>query len=112
MINANHHEVKFEGRLHRYIQNIPELADKAIMTKVYKCPAYAQLLTDGQPCQVMVGFKADIPGLGAGVNQWKISGNWTTAGNWTTGYSPANYLYSPLATLKHNRPQGPKTGYR
>lgn len=122
MINANHHEMKFEGRLHKFIQNLPELADKAVVTKVYRCSAYAQLVTEyGQSGQVYVGFKAnhnsrpDTPNS-ATKSLPVVDDVWQTfsqAGNWNTGkYHPSHDLYTPLATIRQIRPKGPATGYR
>jgi hypothetical protein len=121
MIDANHHEIAFEGRLHRFIQDKPELADKAIVTKVYRCSAYAQLITDhGQSGQIYVGFKAgDSAPAGtsptvissAGVDQaWQT---FSQVGNWITGrYQSTPPPYTPLATLRQIRPKEPTIGYR
>jgi len=122
MINANHHEIKFEGRLHKFIQNEPELADKAVVTKVYRCSAYAQLVTEyGQTGQVYVGFKANNdstppPQSSTTKSSAVVDQAWQTfsqAGNWSTGAGHHLHdLYTPLATIRQIRPKGPTTGYR
>lgn len=123
MIDANHHEIAFEGRLHKFIQNKPELADKAFVTKVYHCSAYAQLVTDyGQSGQVYVGYKTSdstptftpagsASDLGAGAERrWLTS---THPGKWTTGaIQNAPAAYTPLVTLRQITPKEPTLGFR
>jgi hypothetical protein len=119
MIEANHHEIKFEGRLHKFIQNRPELADKAFVTKVYRCSAYAQLITDyGQSGRVCVGFKATpatVPtaepsgSVALGEDVWQTI---SQAGAWNTGIYHPSALYTPLVTLRQITPKEPTTGYR
>lgn len=122
MIDANHHEIEFEGRLHKFIQNQPLLADKAFVTKVYRCSAYAHLITEhGQSGRVCVGFKpsssnAAIPTITPLESSTQANETWQTigeAGTWTTGsYHPSPPLYTPLATLRQITPKEPTTGYR
>jgi len=122
MINANHHEITFEGRLHKFIQNLPELADKAVVTKVYRCSAYAQLVTDhGKSGQVYAGFKDNNNSAPSTPNSAASSSSgvdqaWQTfshIGNWNTGAHPSSSsLYTPLVTIRQIRPKGPTTGYR
>jgi hypothetical protein len=122
MIDANHHQIKYEGRLHKYIQNLPDLADKAFVTKVFKCSAYAQLITEqGQSGQVYVGFKANNNSGPMSLDSTTSSSSdldrsWLTfsqAGSWNTGqYHPIQQLYMPLVTIRQIRPKGPTTGYR
>jgi hypothetical protein len=134
MIDANHHEIEFEGILHRFIQDKPAVADKAFVTKVYRCSAFARLLTDyGQTGQVYVGFNGNTnttpsssttptptptptpsgsaSDVGSGVNrQWLTS---SQPGTWTTGrYSDGPPHYTPLATLRQITPKDPTIGYR
>jgi hypothetical protein len=123
MIDSNRSEMKFEGRLHRYIQGIPELADKAFVTKAYKCSAYARLVTEsGQSGEIHVGFKGhsnrgspsatniDTPPVGIDVDQsWQT---FSQAGDWTTGISPAERVYTPLVTLRQIMPKDPSNGFR
>jgi len=123
MIDANHHEMKFEGILHKFIQNLPDLADKAFVTKVFRCSAYAQLITEvGQSGQAYVGFKAgdnstpnsttnSIASSSAGVDRaWQT---FSQTGKWNTGtYHPSPPPYTPLVTLRQIRPKGPASGYR
>jgi hypothetical protein len=119
MIDANRHEIKFEGRLHRYIQNLPELADKAVVTKVYRCSAYAQLITnEGQSGQVYAGFKGNnsAPSTPNSSAASVVDRTWQTysqTGNWNTGTHPlSSSLYTPLVTIRQIRPKGPTSGYR
>jgi len=120
MINPNLHEIKYEGCLHKLIQEDPDLADKAIVTKVYRCSAYARLITDrGRSGQVYVGFKASnttpvdtLPTVisAAGVDQsWQTS---SQSGTWTTGMFHSTPSYTPLATLRQITPKAPAVGYR
>jgi hypothetical protein len=119
MADANHHEIEFEGRLHRFLQDQPELADSAVVTKVYQCSAYAQLITDhGQSGQVYVGFKAGNPtdavptaASSAGVEQaWQT---FSQTGQWSTGIHHASTPpYTPLATIRQIRPKEPTMGFR
>jgi len=122
MIDANHHEIKFEGRLHKFIQNLPDLADKAFVTKVYRCSAFAQLITElGHSGQAYVGFKANSNSGPATPNSTGSSTSivdqaWQTfsqAGSWNTGqYHPSRPIYTPLVTIRQIRPKGPSTGFR
>jgi len=123
MINANHHEIAFEGRLHRLIQDKRELVDKAIVTKVYRCSAYAQLLTDhDRSGKIYVGFDAgDSESVPAGTSPTVIASAgvdqaWQTfsqIGNWITGrYQSTPPPYTPLATLRQISPKDPTVGYR
>lgn len=133
MINANQYEIANEGILHRFIQNQPQLTDKAIVTKVYRCSAYAQLVTEyGQKGQFYVGFKSNASPnatrsvtLDPSVNLYLTSSSnpgiavpqlWQTVpqtANWNMGpYDPSQRLYSPLATLRQITPKEPTLGYR
>jgi hypothetical protein len=118
MIDANRHEIKFEGRLHRFIQNLPDLADMAVVTKVYRCSAYAQLITsEGQSGQVYAGFKGhnSTPSTPNSSATSVIERAWQTfsqTGNWNTGTHLSSSLYTPLVTIRQIRPKGPTTGYR
>jgi hypothetical protein len=121
MINANRHEIEFEGCLHNFIRDKSELAKKAFVTKVYRCSAYARLITDrGRSGQVYVGFKGNnfiaadtTPTL---VSSDGVDQAWQTvshAGDWITGrYQAMPPPYTPLATLRQISPKGPTTGYR
>lgn len=129
MINANHWEIENEGVLHRFLQKQPDLADKAIVTKVYKCSAYAQLVTEyGQKGPFYVGFKPNLTPKTTpqtSVNSFLSSSSdpsimveqlWQThpqTANWNMGpYDPSQRLYSPLATLRQVTPKEPSLGYR
>jgi len=121
MIDANLHEIEFEGRLHRFIQNKPELADKAVVTKVYKCSAYARLVTDhGRSGQVFVGFKPTnsapvAPSVTSSDSITTADEAWLTishAGTWNTGTYDPLPLYTPLVTLRQITPKEPSIGYR
>jgi hypothetical protein len=120
MIDANRHELEFEGRLHRFIQDKPEVVEKAFVTKVYYCSAYAQLITDyGQSGQVYVGFKGSnstptaTPAVSASDASNGVNPTWLTSGTWTTGkYCAWPPPYTPLATLRQVTPKEPAKGYR
>jgi hypothetical protein len=120
MIDSNHHELKFEGRLHRFIQNKPELGDKAFVTKVYECSAYARLITEcGQAGQIYVGFKGngDFTSSTSAINisSDRVVQEWRTfsqAGDWSTGIYHPTPKYTPLATLRQVIPKAPAVGYR
>jgi hypothetical protein len=121
MIDANHHELKFEGRLHRFMQNQLHLADKAVVTKVYKCNAYARLITEaGQTGEIYVGFKANrSPSSSAASSAdaipefdqlWQTS---SSAGAWITGTCIVDQeQFTPLVTLRQIMPREPTTGFR
>jgi hypothetical protein len=122
MIDANHHEIKFEGRLHRFIQNKPEVADKAFVTKVYRCSAYARLITEhGRSGRTYVGFNTNIDSTSTtsiatstsstGAAQvWQVL---SEAGNWSTGsYHPSPPAYTPLVTIRQITPKEPASGFR
>lgn len=120
MINANRYEIANEGKLHRLIQDQPKLADKAIVTKVYQCSAYAQLLTEsGQTGEFHVGFKSNPAHYNAAETDPRrvaIEKDWHTfpsTANWRTGSGdPSKRPYSPLVTLRQIRPKAPTLGYR
>lgn len=120
MIDATHHEIEFEGRLHKFLQNQANLADNAFVTKVYHCSAYAQLITDhGQSGKVHIGFKADMIPTGAestSVPPTAFDQAWQTfsqTGHWSTGiYHPSPPSYMPLATIRQIRPKEPTLGFR
>jgi len=131
MINANQWEIENEGVLHRFIQNQQDLADKAIVTKVYKCSAYAQLITEyRQTGSFYVGFKPNTTTSvkstpQSSVNSFMSSTSdtsemveqlWLTypqSASWNMGpYDPSQRLYSPLATLRQITPKEPSLGYR
>jgi hypothetical protein len=120
MIGAHHHELRFEGRLHKFIQNLPQLADTAVVTKVYRCSAYAQLVTNkGQTGQVYAGFKVNSPATtpnSTASSSSAVDRAWQTysqTGDWNTGtYPPSEPLYTPLVTIRQIRPKGPTTGFR
>jgi hypothetical protein len=122
MIDVNYHEINFEGRLHKFIQNIPELAEKAFVTKLYRCSTYARLVTDyGQCGEVYIGFRANTksaPTVSAttAAPSHPVIERWETfsqLGNWTTGvYHPFDPPYTPLATLRQITPKGPVNGFR
>jgi hypothetical protein len=122
MIDANHHEIRFEGRLHRFIQNKPEVADKAFVTKVYRCSAYARLITEhGRSGQIYVGYKANIDSTSTtsiatstsstgAAQAWQV---FSDAGNWSTGpYHPSPPAYTPLVTIRQITPKEPASGFR
>ena len=128
MIDANHHEIEFEGRLHKFIQTKPDMVDKAFVTKVYRCAAFAQLLTDyGQSGRVYAGFKGNTnatpsssttptPSGSASDVGSAVNREWVTSsqpGTWTTGRrSDGPRPYTPLATLRQITPKEPSIGYR
>jgi hypothetical protein len=122
MIDANHYEIEFEGRLHKFLQNQPELADYAFVTKVYRCSAYAQLITDyNRFGRVCVGFKANNSAPPDGTTPTVIQSTgsepawqcFSQTGSWSTSaYNPSVNLYTPLATLRQIRPISPTTGFR
>ena len=119
MIDANLHEFEFEGRLHKLLQDAPNLADKAFVTKVYHCFAYAQFLSEyGQSGQVYVGFKggnSTRTGKPA-LSTFDVDHAWLTSSQgwtWNTGkYYSVIPPYTPLVTLRQIAPQMPSTGYR
>jgi len=120
MINANHHEIRFEGLLHKFIRNEPELADKAFVTKVYKCAAYARLVTEPEQAgEIYVGYKADNsgeqPSPASSANSG-TEGPWVTfsqTGDWTTGtYCADRPSYTPLVTLRQIMPKESANGFR
>lgn len=129
MINANLLEVEHEGILLRFLQGIPALADKAILTKVYRCSSFSQLVTElGQTGPFYIGFKPNDSTSAASsiyhpsetISQgpnfahaqvWRTFPN--NATHWNTGgYDPTQRLYSPLATLRQIRPKAPTLGFR
>jgi hypothetical protein len=122
MIGAAHHELKYEGCLHRFLQTKPQLADKAVVTKVYKCNAYARLITEtGRTGEVYVGFKANISpssSAASGINSTaEFDQLWQTfsdAGVWTTGtrVAPDQSEFTPLVTLRQIMPKDPASGFR
>jgi hypothetical protein len=123
MIDANHHEIEFEGRLHKFLQNKSELADKAVVTKVYRCSAYAQIVTEcGRSGRIYVGLKANSNSVPSGTTPTMMSSGsaevhhmWKTfsqTGNWCTGNYHPSPPYTPLATLRQIRPKEPTSGFR
>lgn len=129
MIDANQYEITNEGILHRFVQNKPDLADKAIVTKVYRCSAFAQLITEhGENGPFYVGFRSNMPPKNTSQNSISSSLTspsdssimleqlWQTypqSANWNMGpYDASQRLYSPLATLRQVTPKQPTLGYR
>jgi len=125
MIDANQYEITNEGILHRFVQNKPDLADKAIVTKVYRCSAFAQLITEhGEKGPFYVGFRSTMSPKNSVSSSLMSSSNssvmleqpWQTcpqSSNWNMGpYDASQRLYSPLATLRQVTPKQPSLGYR
>jgi len=122
MIDSNHHEIKFEGRLHKFIQDKPELADNAFVTKVYRCSAYARLITDqGRTGQIYVGFKPNgdpdstppIATTSSSIGAAQVWQAFSEAGDWGTGtYHPSPPPYTPLVTIRQITPKEPSSGFR
>jgi len=116
MIDASRHQIIFEGRLHKFIQNLPHLTDKAFVTKVYRCSAYALLLTEyGRFGKVYVGFRSNDDSTSAttpagGDRAWQT---YSPTGIWNIGtYQPSAAPYTPLVTLKQIRPKESTMGFR
>jgi len=103
MIDANHHEIAFEGRLYKFIQNQKYLADNVFVTKVYRCSAYAQLITErGKHGRAVVSSAGNDLA-------WR---SFSQTGHWVTGMYHPSLPYTPLATLRQIKPRQPSTGYR
>lgn len=126
MIDANQYEIANEGILHRFVQNKPDLADKAIVTKVYRCSAFAQLITEhGEKGPFYVGFRSNMSPQNSissssltspsnsGIMVEQLWQTYPQSANWNMGpYDASQRLYSPLATLRQVTPKQPSLGYR
>jgi len=122
MIDAIRCEIEFEGRLLKFLQEHPELAEKAVVTKLYLCSAYAQLITEyGQFGQVYAGFKGSNSTPGS--TPIESASDVDTGGgpSWLTSTRPAWHIgkhcsshrpYTPLVTLRQITPKEPANGYR
>jgi len=119
MIDTTLREIEFEGRLIRFIEPKPELTDKAFVTKVYRCSAYAQLITSHrQSGQVYVGFEdsnsAPISTSGTSISSVTADHAWQTFSpdTWITGIYHPSTPYTPLVTLRQLKAKEPTVGFR
>jgi len=103
------------------LQSLPALQNKSLITDVYKCPAFAQILFGDSDGEASIRFAGFTPGVGLDVGpettaEAGTTTGWqsqSTSGVWRTGCDPnGEAVFTPLCVVKTPKSRKPWRGIR